>query len=165
MSPSPHSPPVVARCATARHTASSSTRPTCRAIVDEILASEEPHLVLVDDADAADDPGGCLARLIAARHEQVHVVAAGRSDELRRAYNHWTGAVRKSKVGVLLDPDVTDAELLGAKLPPPGAGVRPSGTRLPGGVGIRPIGPDRTLKEDKKCRRSSTPNLTSTHST
>ncbi len=96
-------------------------------IVDEILASEEPHLVLVDDADAVDDPGGCLARLIAARHEQVHVVAAGRSDDLRRAYNHWTGAVRKSKVGILLDPDVTDAELLGVKLPPPGAGVRPPG--------------------------------------
>ncbi len=96
-------------------------------LIDEILSSEGLHLVLVDDADAADDPGGCLARLIAARHEQVHVVAAGRSDELRRAYNHWTSAVRKSKVGVLLDPDPTDAELLGVKLPPPGPGARPPG--------------------------------------
>jgi DNA segregation ATPase FtsK/SpoIIIE, S-DNA-T family len=96
-------------------------------LVDQMVSSDEPHLVLVDDADTADDPGGCLARLVAARHEHVHVVAAGRSDELRRAYNHWTGAVRKSKVGVLLDPEPTDAELLGVKLPTPAPGVRPPG--------------------------------------
>ena len=107
--------------------ASSPTQPTCPLSSTRYSPPRGRTSFWWTMPDTTDDPGGCLARLVAARHEQVHVVAAGRSDELRRAYNHWTGAVRKSKVGVLLDPDVTDAELLGAKLPPLAAGSRPPG--------------------------------------
>ena len=46
------------------------------------------------------------------------MVAAGRSDDLRSLYSHWTRTVRKSRAGVLLQPNVDyDGELLGVTLP------------------------------------------------
>ncbi|MCU1540303.1 MAG: cell division protein FtsK, partial [Arthrobacter sp.] len=46
------------------------------------------------------------------------VIAAGRSADLRGLYSHWTKTLRKSRLGVLLQPDVDyDGELLGAVLP------------------------------------------------
>ena len=48
----------------------------------------------------------------------MHVVAAGRADVLRGLYHHWTRTVRRSRLGVLLRPDVDlDGELLGVTLP------------------------------------------------
>jgi S-DNA-T family DNA segregation ATPase FtsK/SpoIIIE len=71
--------------------------------------------VLVDDAElVADD--GTLAALLA--NPDVHVVAAAHPDVLRSAYGHWAHAVRRSRLGVALQPDVdVDGELLGAVLP------------------------------------------------
>ena len=46
------------------------------------------------------------------------VIAAGRAADLRGLYSHWTKTLRKSRLGVLLQPDVNyDGELLGAVLP------------------------------------------------
>ena len=48
----------------------------------------------------------------------LHVVAAARADSLRSLYGHWTQEIRKSKVGVLLRPNIDyDGELVGATLP------------------------------------------------
>lgn len=79
-----------------------------------------PALVLVDDADRIDDDDGVLAALLAGTdvHPDVHVVAAARSDALRARYDHWTRAVRRSGLGLLLQPDVdVDGDLLGVRLP------------------------------------------------
>jgi S-DNA-T family DNA segregation ATPase FtsK/SpoIIIE len=79
--------------------------------------SRRPALLLVDDAERVDDDG-TLAGLVAAVHPRLHVVSAGRPDVVRSLYGHWTAAVRRSRLGVLLQPDVdVDGDLLGAVLP------------------------------------------------
>ncbi len=74
--------------------------------------------VLIDDAEGFDDADGAIAGLLSARRPHLHVVAAARADSLRSLYGHWTTDVRRSKVGLLLRPDVDlDGDLLGAGLP------------------------------------------------
>jgi DNA segregation ATPase FtsK/SpoIIIE, S-DNA-T family len=74
-------------------------------------------VLLVDDAERVDDDG-TLAALVAAVRPRLHVVAAGRPDVVRSIYGHWTAAVRRSRLGVLLQPDLdVDGDLLGAVLP------------------------------------------------
>jgi S-DNA-T family DNA segregation ATPase FtsK/SpoIIIE len=59
-----------------------------------------------------------LAGVLRDRADDVHVVAAGRPDILRSSYGHWTAAVRRSRLGLLLQPDPDlDGDLLGATLP------------------------------------------------
>lgn len=73
-------------------------------------------LVLVDDAEGVDPDGRVLPGVLA-RPDTV-VVAAGRADVLRGLYAHWTREVRRSRVGLLLQPDVDlDGDLLGVRLP------------------------------------------------
>jgi S-DNA-T family DNA segregation ATPase FtsK/SpoIIIE len=46
------------------------------------------------------------------------VVAAGRTDVVRSLYGHWTAAVRRCRLGVLLQPDLdVDGDVLGTVLP------------------------------------------------
>jgi DNA segregation ATPase FtsK/SpoIIIE, S-DNA-T family len=82
-----------------------------------LVASDAPLvLVLVDDADAIDDPR--LETLGTSRRPNLLVVAAGRADVLRTGYNHWTRPLRRSKLGVLLRPDTDlDGDVLGVRLP------------------------------------------------
>jgi len=76
-----------------------------------------PAVLLVDDAERVDDDG-TLAALVGGTGGRVHVVAAGRPDVARSLYGHWTAAVRRARVGVLLQPDLdVDGDLLGAVLP------------------------------------------------
>ena len=87
-----------------------------------LLASARVHsgrlVLLVDDAEQFDDADHAIAGLIGARTVDLKVVAAGRSDDLRSLYSHWTRTVRKSRAGVLLQPNVDyDGELLGVTLP------------------------------------------------
>ncbi|GAE77157.1 hypothetical protein JCM18918_3011 [Cutibacterium acnes JCM 18918] len=43
---------------------------------------------------------------------------AGRNNDLRTLYSHWTGQIRKSRLGVLLVPDADyDGDLLDVRLP------------------------------------------------
>ncbi len=87
-------------------------------LADVVEASEQPHLVLVDDADRIDDESGVLARLLRMRRADLHLVVAGRNDVLRSAYGHWTREVRRSRAGLLFQPDPDlDGELFGARLP------------------------------------------------
>jgi DNA segregation ATPase FtsK/SpoIIIE, S-DNA-T family len=77
-----------------------------------------PVLVLVDDAEAIDDVGGVLDRLSTSDRPDLLFVAAGRNDGIRSGYSHWTRPLRRSKLGVLLRPDVDlDSDILAAKLP------------------------------------------------
>ena len=75
-------------------------------------------LVLVDDSEAVDDVGGILERLSTSDRPDLLFVAAGRNDGIRSGYSHWTRPLRRSKVGVLLRPDVDlDGDILGVSLP------------------------------------------------
>jgi S-DNA-T family DNA segregation ATPase FtsK/SpoIIIE len=77
-----------------------------------------PVLVLVDDAESLDDVGGVLDRLSTSDRPDLLFVAAGRNDGIRSGYSHWTRPLRRSKLGVLLRPDVDlDGDILGAQLP------------------------------------------------
>ena len=77
-----------------------------------------PLVLLVDDAEQFDDSDQAIAGLLSARTSDLLVVAAGRSDDLRSLYTHWTKTVRKARCGVLLQPNVDfDGDLLGVTLP------------------------------------------------
>jgi DNA segregation ATPase FtsK/SpoIIIE, S-DNA-T family len=76
------------------------------------------HVLLIDDAELIDDADGLIADLIRSQRTDLHVIAAGRADALRALYGHWTQALRRSKIGFLIKPEVDlDGDLLGVKLP------------------------------------------------
>jgi S-DNA-T family DNA segregation ATPase FtsK/SpoIIIE len=75
-------------------------------------------VLLVDDAEQFADPDQSLANLLAAKLPDLHLVVAGRADDLRGLYGHWTNTVRKSRCGALLQPNVDfDGDLLGVPVP------------------------------------------------
>lgn len=79
---------------------------------------DDSLLVLVDDAEMVDDPGGSLAALAAGGRANTWIVAAGRPDALRQLYGHWTTVVRRSRSGlVLTGGNDLDGDLLGVVLP------------------------------------------------
>ena len=87
-----------------------------------VLAAARVHkgmlVLLVDDAEQFSDSDQAIAGLVSARGSDLLVVAAGRSDDLRSMYSHWTKTIRKARCGVLLQPNVDyDGELLGVNLP------------------------------------------------
>lgn len=98
--------------------------PTCTDLADAIaatnrhLAGGRRALLVIDDADLVNDDSGCLAGLIAARTAGLVVVAAGRAEALRQAYGHWSAAIRRSRIGVILTggSDI-DADLFGVAMP------------------------------------------------
>jgi S-DNA-T family DNA segregation ATPase FtsK/SpoIIIE len=88
------------------------------ALADDLATATTPQLLLVDDVDDLEDPSGALTRLVAGRHAHVVVVAAGRADALRGAYDHVTVELRRSRVGVALRPRIdSDGDLWGVLLP------------------------------------------------
>jgi S-DNA-T family DNA segregation ATPase FtsK/SpoIIIE len=97
----------------------------CAVGADEVaamLASARLHrgplVLLVDDAEKFDDNDQAIAGILSARASDLLVVAAGRSDDLRGLYSHWTKTLRKARCGVLLQPNIDyDGELLGVSLP------------------------------------------------
>ena len=96
--------------------------------LDELGGARDAQLVLIDDAEIVDDPGGRLARLLSERCPHLRVVVAGRSDALRSAYGHWTSVVRRSRVGAVLRPHVDiDGELWQTTLPRRGPASFPVG--------------------------------------
>ena len=75
-------------------------------------------LIAIDDAELVDDVGGALAALAATRRHGLTIVAAGKPDSLRQSYGHWTGVVRRSRLGVVMTASSDlDGDLLGAMLP------------------------------------------------
>ncbi len=92
-----------------------------------------PWLVVVDDGEElADTPGGnALANLLRrARDVDLTVLAAVQTHTAHRAFGGWITGLRKSRHGIILNPNVdTDGDLYGVRLPkkesrrfPPGRG-------------------------------------------
>jgi S-DNA-T family DNA segregation ATPase FtsK/SpoIIIE len=77
-----------------------------------------PVFLLIDDAERFDDADQSIAGIVASGQPGLCIITAGRAADLRGLYSHWTKTIRKSRLGVLLQPDVNyDGELLGAVLP------------------------------------------------
>ena len=90
--------------------------------------SDGHHLLLVDDAEMVDDPGNVLSALLTERRNNVWIVAAGRADVLRTSYTHWTTAIRRSRIGLALRPQLEiDGELWMTPLPRRVIGQFPTG--------------------------------------
>ncbi|GIF07977.1 FtsK/SpoIIIE domain-containing protein [Actinoplanes siamensis] len=88
------------------------------AMLAELRTVDGPAVLLLDDAETFDDADGAIAGLLGAARPDLHVIAAGRSDSLRTLYGHWTQTLRRSKVGLLLRPNIDlDGDLLGVTLP------------------------------------------------
>jgi DNA segregation ATPase FtsK/SpoIIIE, S-DNA-T family len=102
----------------------------------ELRAAEKTTVLLIDDADVVDDPARALSDLFAAPLASLHAIVAGRNDALR-SLGHWSVGVRRSRTGLLLQPELqVDGTLLGVTLPRrPAPPVRPGcGYRVdPGG--------------------------------
>jgi DNA segregation ATPase FtsK/SpoIIIE, S-DNA-T family len=87
-------------------------------VVGAAAVDERRWVVLVDDAPALADVDGALAALLSCGRPGLHVIAAGRTDELRGGFAHWTRPLRRARAGVLLQPNLAaDGELLGVRLP------------------------------------------------
>ena len=90
--------------------------------------TDQLQAILIDDAEDVADSAGTLAGLIADRHPHRHVFAAGAGDVLRSAYGHWTQAVRRSRLGLALNPNPTaDGDLWQTSLPRRGPAFFPAG--------------------------------------
>jgi S-DNA-T family DNA segregation ATPase FtsK/SpoIIIE len=81
-------------------------------------AVAEHVLVVVDDAELVDDPDGLLGTLAGSRRPGLMIIAAARPDAIRQTYGHWTGVVRRSRLGVVATGGSdTDGDVLGVVLP------------------------------------------------
>jgi S-DNA-T family DNA segregation ATPase FtsK/SpoIIIE len=91
----------------------------------------QPLLVLVDDSEAFLDTrvGDALTELLRTGRPDIAAVVAARNDELAVTYRGLGNEARRSRAGLLLQPEPGDGELLGLRLPrtysaqPPGRGV------------------------------------------
>jgi len=85
------------------------------------LADRNPDrlwLVLVDDCPLVDDTDGVLSAAMRSGRPRLHIIGAGRGDDLRTSYGHWSRALRQPRNGLLLQPNLTaDGDLLGVRLP------------------------------------------------
>jgi DNA segregation ATPase FtsK/SpoIIIE, S-DNA-T family len=102
--------------------------PLAEAVAMISADTDQPHLLLVDDADMVDDPGNALSALLVQRRNNLWVVAAGRADVLRTSYTHWTTSIRRSRIGLALRPQLEiDGELWMTPLPRRVIGQFPTG--------------------------------------
>ena len=87
-------------------------------LMPRVEPAEDLVLVLVDDAESVDDVGGVLDKLSTSDRPDLLFVAAGRNDGVRTGYSHWTRPLRRSKLGIMLRPDVDlDGDIFGTRLP------------------------------------------------
>lgn len=108
-------------------------------------------LLLVDDSEAFLDTrvGDALTELVRNVQPRVAAVVAGRNDDLAVTYRGVGNEARRSRAGLLLQPEPGDGELLGLRLPrtysaqPPGRGVlaveQPHLRTISGGAAVLPI--------------------------
>ncbi|WP_152364030.1 FtsK/SpoIIIE domain-containing protein [Microlunatus speluncae] len=87
-------------------------------LLAEARMHDGPLVLMIDDAERFDDADQAISGLLDAGLTDLRIIAGGRSDDLRSLYSHWTKTVRKSRCGVLLQPNVDyDGDLLGVTLP------------------------------------------------
>ena len=96
--------------------------------------ADRPLVIGVDDAtEVADVDDGLLLDLVRGRwrNHDIRLVLALDPSERRRAYNHWTSAVRRAKSGLALWPDPDeDRDLWVGPLPPAPTRTPPPGRGL-----------------------------------
>lgn len=86
-------------------------------ILDDVPADGRV-LIAIDDSELVDDVNGAFAKLAASRRPGLLIVATGKPDSLRQSYGHWTGVVRRSRLGIVTAASTDlDGDLLGAILP------------------------------------------------
>ncbi len=89
------------------------------ALLDELTAhlANGPVLLVVDDAEAVHDTSGRLAEM-ATVGSGLCIAAAGRPEALRQTYGHWTGVLRRSRLGLIATGGTDlDGDLLSVQLP------------------------------------------------
>lgn len=118
-----------------------ATRPgEISALIASLRMEKHPVVLLVDDAERVDDADHSLAGLIAQPPRGVVVVAAARGSDLIGNYSHWANVIRKTRCGVLLQPDPhNDGQLLSVNLP------KFSAVELTPGRGYLCVGGDAAL--------------------
>jgi DNA segregation ATPase FtsK/SpoIIIE, S-DNA-T family len=88
------------------------------AVLEAAPDDARPWVVLVDDATRFDDSDRLLEGLTSAARGDLHVIGSARTDELRSDFGQWYRPLRRSRTGLLLQPDLPgDGDLLGARLP------------------------------------------------
>ncbi|MET3904804.1 FtsK/SpoIIIE domain-containing protein [Paenarthrobacter sp. 4246] len=88
------------------------------ALLASLRIDRGPVFLLIDDAERFEDTDQSIAGIVASGPPGLCIIASGRAADLRGLYSHWTKSIRKSRLGVVLQPDVNyDGELLGATLP------------------------------------------------
>jgi len=81
-------------------------------------AGNKPTVILIDDIELLGDLDGKVSQVISMRGPNLHLAFVARNDGLRSLFGHWTQEARKSRLGVLLRPDVDlDGGLLSTQLP------------------------------------------------
>ena len=88
--------------------------PTALAAIDDDM---RPQLILIDDAEGVDDAGLVLSGLLQRHRADLHVVAAGRIDAIKGQYGHWTRELRRSRLGIALQPAPDDGDLWNTSFP------------------------------------------------
>ncbi|MEY2580766.1 MAG: segregation ATPase FtsK/SpoIIIE, family [Ilumatobacteraceae bacterium] len=90
---------------------------TLEEIIDDVPTAG-PVLIAIDDSELVDDVAGALAKLASSRRPGLVIVCTGKPDSLRQSYGHWTGIVRRSRLGIVTAAsNDLDGDLLGAVLP------------------------------------------------
>jgi S-DNA-T family DNA segregation ATPase FtsK/SpoIIIE len=89
------------------------------ALLTDVPYQKGNLVLLIDDAEQFEDGDHVITNLITADRPNLHLIAAGRSDDLRGSslYNHWTKHIRKARCGLLLQPEPDyDGALLGVTI-------------------------------------------------
>lgn len=88
------------------------------ALIAQLRLTDSPVVLFIDDADIFADNDRALQGLLDTNRPGLLIIAAGRTDDIKAQYNHWTKPLRKAKCGLLLQPNLDyDGDVLGAKLP------------------------------------------------
>ena len=88
------------------------------ALLASLRLERGPVFLLIDDGERFDDADLSIAGVVGSGQPGLCIIATGRAADLRGLYSHWTKALRKSRLGVMLQPDANyDGELLGVTLP------------------------------------------------
>jgi S-DNA-T family DNA segregation ATPase FtsK/SpoIIIE len=86
-------------------------------LVEELRRGAGPCVLLIDDAELVPDEARALTALFSDSPAGLNAIVCGRADGLR-SLGHWSAGVRRSRTGLLLQPDVqADGGLLGVTLP------------------------------------------------
>lgn len=89
------------------------------ALVASIRMERGPVVLLVDDAERFEDTDQSLNGLVSSGQPGLLIIAAGRAADLRGLYAHWTKTLRKSRLGVVLRPDIDyDGDMIGTSTLP-----------------------------------------------